>query len=67
VNDIGLAGGLLIVVAGEAFVDFSLILVCSRLGVPAACASASLMCDIFFIFIDPCAGRHLLSLLRQRR
>jgi hypothetical protein len=42
-------------------------LVCSRLGVPAACSTAGLMLALYFIFIDPCAGWHLLSLLRQRK
>jgi hypothetical protein len=37
------------------------------LGVPAAFATAGLMLALYFIFIDPCAGRHLLSLLRQRK
>jgi hypothetical protein len=35
--------------------------------IPTAFATAGLMLDLFFIFIDPCAGRHLLSLLRQRK
>jgi hypothetical protein len=39
----------------------------SRVDIPTAFATAGLMLDIFFIFIDPCAGRHLLSLLRQRK
>jgi hypothetical protein len=39
----------------------------SRLGVPAAFATAGSMLDLLFNFIDPCAGRHLLSLLRQRK
>jgi predicted outer membrane lipoprotein len=43
------------------------LLVCSRLDVSAAFAGASLMLALFFIFIDPCAGRHSLSLLRQRK
>jgi len=41
---------------------FSLALV-----VPAAIASAGLAWDYIFIFIDACAGRHLLSLLRQSK
>ena len=40
-------------------------LVCSRLGVPAAFATTGGMLDLLFIFIDPCAARHLLSLPRQ--
>jgi hypothetical protein len=36
-------------------------------GFPTASASADLMSALFFIFIEPCAGRHLLSLLRQRK
>jgi hypothetical protein len=40
---------------------------CWRFGVPAALATAGLMLDLLSIFIDPCAGRHLLSLLRQRK
>jgi hypothetical protein len=34
---------------------------------PAAFATAGYALDVFFIFIDPCAGRHSLSLLRQRK
>jgi hypothetical protein len=34
---------------------------------PAACVTADLMLDLLFIFIDPCAGRHLLLLLRQKK
>jgi hypothetical protein len=30
-------------------------------------ASAGLMLDLFFILVSPCAGRHSLSLLRQRK
>jgi hypothetical protein len=33
-------------------------------GVPAAYATAGLMCDIFLIFIDPCAGRRFWVCLR---
>jgi hypothetical protein len=36
-------------------------------GVPAACVTAGLMLDLFFIFFDPCAGRHSLFLLRQKK
>jgi hypothetical protein len=40
---------------------------CSRVGVPAAFATAGYALDVVFIFIDPCAGRHLLLLLRQKK
>jgi hypothetical protein len=36
---------------------------CWRFGVPTAFATAGLMLALLFIFIDPCAGRHSLSLL----
>jgi hypothetical protein len=40
---------------------------CARaFGVPTACATAGSMLDVLFIFIDPCAGRHSLFLLRQK-
>jgi hypothetical protein len=35
--------------------------------IPAAFATPGLMLALLFIFIDPCAGRHSLSLLRQRK
>jgi hypothetical protein len=37
------------------------------LGVPAAFATAGLTLALLFIFFDPCAGRHLLLLLRQKK
>jgi hypothetical protein len=40
-------------------------LVCSRLGIPTAFATAGSMLAFVFILVSPCAGRHLLSLLRQ--
>jgi hypothetical protein len=36
-------------------------------GFPTAFASAGLMSVLLFIFFDPCAGRHLLLLLRQKK
>jgi hypothetical protein len=35
--------------------------------VPTACATAGSMLVLLFTFIDPCAGRHLLLLLRQKK
>jgi hypothetical protein len=46
---------------------FARVLVCSRFGVPTACATAGYRLALYFIFIDPCAGRHLLLLLRQKK
>jgi hypothetical protein len=40
---------------------------CSRVGVPTAFAIAGFMLALLFIFFDPCAGRHLLLLLRQKK
>ena len=42
-------------------------MVCSRLDIPTACATAGFKLDLLIIFIDPCAGRHLLLLLRQKK
>jgi hypothetical protein len=58
-------GGLLVVwvVGGLGCWWFGLLVV----WFPAAFATAGLASDIFFIFIDPCAGRHLLLLLRQKK
>jgi hypothetical protein len=38
-----------------------------ELGVPTAFATAGFSLALIFIFIDPCAGRHLLLLLRQKK
>jgi hypothetical protein len=37
------------------------------LAVPSAIATAGSAWDYIFIFFDPCAGRHLLSLLLRQR
>jgi hypothetical protein len=41
--------------------------VCWRSLFPAAIATAGFILALIFIFFDPCAGRHSLSLLRQRK
>jgi hypothetical protein len=38
---------------------------CSRVGVPATFATAGYALDVFFIFIDPCAGRRFLVCSRR--
>jgi hypothetical protein len=44
-----------------------LVLLVVAFGFPSAFAIAGLMLALFFIFFDPCAGRHSLFLLRQKK